>query len=391
MHVCTGYGNQSKLFVPRIAKLGYPVSMTAFYGLQGGAIVHDGIYVMPGGRHPWGQDVMVANAVSQRADVLISLVDALVIQPERFQGSPVKWVPWFPIDCEPIKPLDLQAVKQAYKRIVFSKFALAELEKVGLDAYYVPHGVDTKVFKPVDRAKSREMLNWPADRFIVGMVAANKGFPPRKAFIEQIIAFAAFHKHHPDALLYLHTDDGSHGGDVTDLTGVLDAYGLTYGYASGAPIPDEVAVVFCDQHVYATVGFSDAYMNAAYNGMDVHMLVSAGEGFGIPIVEAQAAGCPVIVGDWTAMSELCFSGWKIPKSEATQTFTQWRTFQWYARPEAVYERLEAAYRMRGNQEYRDQARKGALAYDADKVTEKYWRPVLADISERVNAWKVPNG
>lgn len=38
-----------------------------------------------------------------------------------------------------------------------------------------------------------------------------------------------------------------------------------------------------------------------------------GEGFGIPIIEAQAAGCPVIVTDCTAMTELCLSGWLIEK------------------------------------------------------------------------------
>ena len=33
------------------------------------------------------------------------------------------------------------------------------------------------------------------------------------------------------------------------------------------------------------------------------------------------------------------------------------------------------------------ARDGALAYDADKVTEKYWRPVLADIEAHLSEVK----
>ena len=49
------------------------------------------------------------------------------------------------------------------------------------------------------------------------------------------------------------------------------------------------------------------------------------------------------------------------------------------RVDAVVDRMLKAYEMRGNNEYRSRARDGALAYDADKVTEKYWKPVLADI------------
>ena len=116
---------------------------------------------------------------------------------------------------------------------------------------------------------------------------------------------------------------------------------------------------------------------------------AAEEDFGIAIVEAQAAGCPVIVGDWTAMPELCFSGWKVDKREAKPFWNSAEVFQYYANPEAIYERLEAAYRMRGNQDYRKRARQGALAYDADKVTEKYWKPVLAEIETDVKAWQIP--
>jgi hypothetical protein len=114
-------------------------------------------------------------------------------------------------------------------------------------------------------------------------------------------------------------------------------------------------------------------------------LVSWGEGFGIPIVEAETAGCPVIVGDWTSMGELCFSGWKVDKSEAVPIWTPVGAYQYIAPAGPIYERYEMAYRMKGNQEYRERARKGALAYDADKVTEKYWKPVLEDIEQGLEA------
>ena len=39
--------------------------------------------------------------------------------------------------------------------------------------------------------------------------------------------------------------------------------------------------------------------------------------------------------------------------------------------------------MRGNQDYRSRARDGALAYDADKITARYWVPVLAEMEQLI--------
>jgi FkbM family methyltransferase len=39
--------------------------------------------------------------------------------------------------------------------------------------------------------------------------------------------------------------------------------------------------------------------------------------------------------------------------------------------------------MKGNEDYRKRARDGALAYDADKVAEKYWKPVLEKIAAKI--------
>jgi len=87
------------------------------------------------------------------------------------------------------------------------------------------------------------------------------------------------------------------------------------------------------------------------------------------------------------MSELCLSGWKVSKKDAVPFWTPLASYQFIPKVGAIAEQLEAAYRMKGNQDYRDRARDGALRYDADKVTEKYWKPVLAEIEADVNAWK----
>jgi glycosyltransferase involved in cell wall biosynthesis len=267
-----------------------------------------------------------------------------------------------------------QAVSRAAKGIVMSKFGKRMAEQAGLDVFYVPHGVDTNIFKPLDRDEARERIKLPKDKFIVGMVAANKGNPSRKAFNEQIAAFAALHLAHPDTMLYLHTYDGAGGGDSVNLVKWINRLGLKIG----------VDVIFCDQYMN-TIGFPDPYMVDLYNSLDVLTNVSKGEGFGIPIIEAQACGTPVIVGDWTSMGELCMSGWKVDKSQAMPMYEdRFDAFQWLATTESIYALMEKAYEHRGDVEMRNAARRGALKYDADKITERYWKPVLKEMGEMLS-------
>ncbi|MCG3143630.1 MAG: D-inositol-3-phosphate glycosyltransferase [Gammaproteobacteria bacterium] len=379
----TGYGNQTMLFVPRLQKLGHEMQISAFYGLEGGVLNLGGIPVYPRGYHPYGQDVMSAHAMHFKADLLISLIDAWVMNPQQVLGG-LRWAAWFPIDHDPVPQPVLMQVQKAWARIVYSRFAECQMKNAGLDCYYVPHGVDTSVFRPIDRVEARDKTGWPQDKFIVGMVAANKGQPSRKAFAENIRAFCELKRKRSDMMLYLHTVAGTEN-DGMNLPGYIESLGMSFGFV-GSCDPKTVDVLFSDQYAQL-IGIPDDYMNTVYNAMDVHLLVSMGEGFGIPLVEAQAAGTPVIVGDWTAMPELCFSGWKVYRSEAEPFWTPINSYQFLPHAGAIADRLEAAYQMRDNQDYRERARDGALAYDADKVTEKYWKPVLEDMAERIEMWK----
>ena len=111
----------------------------------------------------------------------------------------------------------------------------------GLEPLYVPHGVDTAVFRPLPQAEARRSLGLPLDRFLVGMVAANHDRPSRKALPPALEAFSRFVRRHRDALLYLHTARGdepwSHGNGV-ELNALIHSFGLerhvTFASACGA-------------------------------------------------------------------------------------------------------------------------------------------------------------
>jgi FkbM family methyltransferase len=366
----TGYGVQCRINVPRMVAAGHEMTITAWTGLQGGVLNWNGIPTFPGYLHLYGQDI--AGAHASGSDIMISLLDSWVCEPERYPKK-LRWIPWFPIDSEPLMPGVRAKVEQAYHRITMSKFGNRMMNDAGLDYSYVPHGIETNVYTPIDRKEARKKVKFPESAFVIGMVAANKGNPSRKSFQQQLEAFAQFKKKHSDAIMYIHTNTSEHGEYAgVNLPELCKFLGLR----------ENIDVIFPDQY-QNILGYPDEWMNNLYNAFDVHTLVSMGEGFGIPIVEAQAAGCPVIVGDWTSMSELCFSGWKVSKSEAEPIWTAGANYQYIPHTSAILEKYEAAYHKKDNQIYRDRARVGALDYDADKVFLEYWVPTLKLIEDKI--------
>jgi glycosyltransferase involved in cell wall biosynthesis len=378
-----GYGVQTGLFTTRLIKEGYPIAVISNYGHQGPPINWNGVQVFGNSFHPYCQDIMHSHSVTWKADALLTLLDVQVMELEGLQGT--KWVPWFPIDHATIPPIIYDKIKQADARITMSKHASKEMDKTGLDYEYVPCAVDTKVYKPLPMAESREAMQLPLDKFIVGMVAMNKGNPSRKAFHQNMMAFAALKQKYGDCVMYLHTGDGTRQVDGLNLVDFCKALGLKYGYAFHESAKN-ADVIFADQYGMA-LGYDSPMMAQLYSSMDVHLLVTMGEGFGIPIVEAQACGTPVIVGDWTSMSELCFSGWKVAKEDAEPIFTNLNAFQYLPHPGAIAEKLEAAYQMRGNPDYRKRARAGAQLYDADRILQHNWLPALKKVEAKLQETK----
>jgi glycosyltransferase involved in cell wall biosynthesis len=346
---------------------GHEPALIAYVGLTGKNINFNGIEVFPAGLHPYGQDIWVEHTKRFGTNIMFSLTDAWVIQPETIPSN-FKWIAYYPVDSNPIPPLVRERIASAYKRIAMSKYGVQKTNEAGLDCYYVPHAVDTKQYYPIDKQEARKMLQLPEDAYIIGTVAMNKGAnPSRKSFVEMMLAFRIFKQSHPKAVYLLHTHDGQGMDGVVHFRELCMQNGLEIGKD----------VIFTDPY-FSYVGAPVEMMRALYSSLDVFMLVSMGEGFGIPILEAQACGCPVIVGDWTAMSELCFSGHKVDIKDSTPFYTPQGSFMYTPHIEAIERKLELEYMKPSS---RKKALAGAIEYDADLVYEKYWKPVLADIEK----------
>jgi len=270
----TGYGVQARHLVSGFEKLGHTVAVFPFWGLQGGIMEYQGHTCYPIWNDIWGNDIFMNHARHFKADIVISLMDVWVMH-ENF-GNMVRWIPWLPIDHSPAPEPIVQRLRSALRVVAFSKFGVKELGNAGIKADYVPHGVDINAFKPLDIIKGelKKQLGFPSDCFLIGMVAANKGWPCRKCFPEIFEAFSEFVKRHPETRLYCHSESSNRYGGP-DLQLMSRGFGITE------------YIRFAEPYLL-NLGFPDDLMCQIYNAMDVLCAVSMGEGFGIPILEAQS-------------------------------------------------------------------------------------------------------
>ena len=220
-------------------------------------------------------------------DVAIILKDPYAVP--GIQNLPVFHIMYSPIAEEPVPKEWLDITSNAVRVWIPSRWGVEQYVRSGGDrskARYLPHGVSTDTYKPIldkPREELRARLN-PRFRdvdVVIGIVAVNR---ERKLLPNQLECVKVFMEQNPDLRVgvYLHTsvhpDAPIHGGWYLDA--VIKTMGL------------EGKVVFPEQHYYR-LGFSETEMNLVYNALDVLLELST-EGAGLPVIEAQSSGCPVV-------------------------------------------------------------------------------------------------
>jgi glycosyltransferase involved in cell wall biosynthesis len=363
----SGYGNGSRLVLYKMIEAGYPVAMQAFYGLMGGKIVLDGLPIYPRLQAAWGEDGLILHAKDWNADVVMTFQDIFPMDMNALKQVK-NWIPWVPVDGEPLSEHTKARLNLAAEIMTHSKFGHSLLVKSGYSSTYIPLSVDTKVLKPVDRKEARKRFGMPEDIFMFGMVAANKDNPSRKSFQEVIDAFAEVHKKNPKTGLFFHTN-------LMDL-------------GAGFPIMEYCAYKGLQGSVFNLDPYTMQFrldreaMAYLFSSFDCLLNPSTREGFGMSIIEAQSCGVPVIVNDCQSMPELvgqgkiCKTGWK-----------QWSLTSYLPHPDATdleEKMLEMIDEVGKNgPEMSQKARSFVVEnYDNDLVYDKYWSPYLERLQKR---------
>lgn len=373
--VGSGYGKQTKLFATRMKKAGYDVAVSAFFGLKGARATVAGIEMYPSGLDGHGNDILIAHAKDffdgdPKGGLVLPLTDIWVMRPDVL--TELKVASWVPVDHDPCQPPTVTALRDGKcVPVAMARFGQRMLEQEGLKPLYVPHGFDGSVFRPLDRKAARAMLGVPETTHMTVMVAANQG--DRKSYAEAIRAFSIHQKKYPDSLLYLHTWlTTAHAG--LDLPTLIEQ-------ELGAARANKCVMV-CDQYRYESGGYPDAHLAQAYSAADVLLNPSRGEGFGVPLIEAQACGCPIIVTDATAMPELVGAGYIV---DGHPIYTGFKSWQKIPSIDQIVAALEADFSLSPTDRVgmRNKAHAFAQDYEADSVMENYWKPALAEIERRL--------
>jgi len=134
------------------------------------------------------------------------------------------------------------------------------------------------------------------------------------------------------------------------------------------------------------MGFSQKQMNLIYNGMDCLLNCSSGEGFGIPIIEAQSTGTPVIVTDFSSMPELIIVGKTGEIVSKTDTeLISYGSFRKRPRIDAIVEKMETIYKnLQNNSDYyKRSCIKQGKKYDMDRIWNTYLKPFFEKIEKEL--------
>lgn len=371
----SGYGGQTAILAAKFPGLGHDVAVSAMNGLDGRPLDWDGTLVLPSGMRSYSNDVLGPHArrvFGGDPGLVLVLYDAWAIDPAPLRDFASAL--WAPIQSHPVPPSDLQffAASGALP-IAMSRYGQRELAAAGLDAPYVPHAVDTAVFRPHtadERAAARDMLGVGQDAFVIAIVAANKDkTPPRKGWAEQFAAFVDFRERHSDARLLIHT--------LLDTPTGVNLMKLVYDLGI------QESVQFTDQYAQIAGLYSPADVAALLGCADVLSNCSWGEGFGLPVLEAQACGTPVVVTDGSAGTELCGSGWLVDTQPYWHPFAE----SWWHAPliSSIGRAWERAYKHARDPRMREKAREFALSYDVDAVMAQHWKPALEMLEQYAGA------
>lgn len=347
-----------------LQRLGHEVVISTYWGIQGGATQWEGMTVLPGFGPNYCSQSLYQHAQHFNPDLIITLGDVWVMDPNLLKQLPLAH--WLPGDCRPMSVADRNVTEASGAELIgMSKFGWERFKDAGFRALYVPHGIDTTVFRLLDNIPELRKACGVEDQFIIGLNQANND-AIRKALPEQMLGFAKFAENHPDALLTMHTGVHQEGGQ--DLEAVAENIGIL----------DKIRIV--DQYRYSSGMITPVDLNEWYNVIDVLSATVYAEGFGLPIVEAQAAGTPVITTNASSMNEVNPHGLHVDG----QPFWNGVHKGWWIAPNAsqIADAYEEAYQQR-KVVNTEKLRRFAQTYDFRKVSEKYMQPAVAELLDRM--------
>jgi glycosyltransferase involved in cell wall biosynthesis len=255
--------------------------------------------------NPLGSDALYRLLLRIRPEIVIALGDVWWMP--HFAAPHVRrqmelidapWALYFPIDGdmegEQLPRSWLELLREVDVPVAMSRYGQRIVQQCGISCAYIPHGVDLDVFRPpADRIAAKRRVH-AEEKFLVLSDSRNQ---PRKMLPRLLDIFAQFAASRPAAHLHLHTDP-----DDEFSRSPIYSYNLRA----------DLMHLGLENRIHLTPGLSMQRgggialeeLAKYYQAADVHLLASSGEGFGLPTLQAAAAGAVPFAGAYSASREL---------------------------------------------------------------------------------------
>ena len=196
-----------------------------------------------------------------------------------------KTIGYFPVDS-PVKPhWVMSAINLVDFPVTYTHYGVQEILKADrqlddptqVQVNVIPHGNNPTDFYPLKKEIIRQFRRdyfgtaVRDETFLVIVVGRNQR---SKDIPRAMMIFKEFQKRRPDSFLYVHAEEQESWGSLMET--VLQ-FGLRQGKDWNYPAD-----------FIATKGVPINILNAIYNAADVHLTMTQGEGWGLPITEAMA-------------------------------------------------------------------------------------------------------
>jgi len=237
---------------------------------------------------------------------------------------------WLPLHYDPIDRYTVHVLKHFDHIIPLSPSTeKLALKQIGHSEKFIPHVIHFRTPIPdfITKEHIRQEFGIPTTKWLILTVSGNYEKTGRKSFDTTLVAFKYFLDRYPEALLWIHCQN--------ENTAIERAYDV-HGMALDLAIPNESLII--TESIIDEITLQKMYKSA-----DTYLCGSRAEGFGIPQLEAQYFGVPVVATKFGAMEDYCWHG--VCAEPAQVSYNQLQ-HAWWVMPSInnITESLDKVYR-----------------------------------------------
>jgi D-inositol-3-phosphate glycosyltransferase len=253
---------------------------------------------------------------AERPDVVLINSDACIVGEFLKRAKDLKERPLFaayvPVDSPGFKRMYAEKLSELDMLFAYTDFGLSELAAQGYRGRcaVVPHGIDRRLYRPVDQAKARARImgDLPENAFLIGNVNRNQ---PHKRLDLTLMYFAEWIRRGGDGYLYFHCALCDVGWDLVELRNQLGM---------------EKRVLFAPAFQTIKDAPDESFLPLIYSSLDLYVSTTIREGWGLTPMEAMACGVPVVAPDWAALAEWARPAARLVPCTSLQAIDGYHTF-----------------------------------------------------------------